>query len=180
MKNQKQNVWVICQIAIIFIITFALSGRSQTPKSSRNTPSNKIKTQKDSIEIFDEHNVHYEQFIINNPDKVYQIPEKWPQFKGGEDSIKSFIYKNVRLAGMKYEGNKGIVVLRFIVSKTGSVSHVEVVISLNPICDNEAIRVIKLLPDFIPGEISGIKVAVYYTLPVSFNSEYYLSRQKTN
>jgi len=175
MKNQKKDVWVICQIAILFIITFALCGRSQTPNSSRNT---KIKNQKDSIEIFEDYNVHYDpQFIINNPDKVYQIPNKWPQFKGGEDSIKSFIYKNVRLAGMKYDGNKGIVVLRFIVSKTGSVSNVEVVISLNPICDNEAIRVIKLLPDFIPGEISGIKVAVYYTLPVSFNPEFYLSKK---
>lgn len=112
-------------------------------------------------------------FRINPTEKntnVYTVVEKMPQFPGGDDSLVTFIHKNLRLdPAMETScGIPGKVVVRFIVTETGSVTHVEVIRPLDPACDREAIRVIKLLPDFIPAEHNGKKVAVYYTLPISF------------
>ena len=99
-----------------------------------------------------------------------QIYEKMPVFPGGNDSLLNFIRKNLRL-DPKIENGHGIpgkVIVRFVVSKTGEVTNVGVVRSLNPACDKEAIRVVKLLPKFTPGEQNGKKVDVWYTLPVFF------------
>lgn len=63
---------------------------------------------------------------------------------------------------------QGRVVVKFVVTKTGKVVEVEVVRGRHPLFDAEAVRVIKTLPDFIPGKMNGKPVNVWYTLPVSF------------
>ena len=60
---------------------------------------------------------------------------------------------------------------RFLVEKDGSISKVEVVRSLDPACDKEAIRLIRLLPKFIPAKQNGVNVSVWYTLPITFKLE---------
>jgi len=65
----------------------------------------------------------------------------------------------------------GKVVCRFVVEKDGSISNITVIRSLDPGCDKEAVRVIKLLPKFIPGKQNGQAVRVYYILPVIFKPE---------
>ena len=68
-------------------------------------------------------------------------------------------------------GIQGKVIVRFLVEKDGSISKVEVVRSLDPACDKEAIRLIRLLPKFIPDKQNGVNVAVWYTLPITFKLE---------
>ena len=65
-------------------------------------------------------------------------------------------------------GIEGKVMLRFVVSKTGKISNIEVLRSLDPSCDKEAIRVVKMLQDWIPGKQNGVNVPVYYTLPITY------------
>jgi TonB family protein len=96
--------------------------------------------------------------------------EQMPQFPGGEKELFKFINKN-----LKYPVTEpdviGKVICRFIVNKDGSVSNIEVIRSLEPECDKEAIRVIKLLPKFIPGKMNGSNVRVWYTIPITFKLE---------
>lgn len=102
-------------------------------------------------------------------EKLYQVVEQMPQFPGGEKSLLNFINQNVRYPVMAQQnGIQGTVIIRFVVSTSGKVKKVEVIRSLNRDCDNEAVRVIKLLPDFIPGKQNGVNVAVWYTLPIRF------------
>ena len=54
----------------------------------------------------------------------------------------------------------GKVILWFVIDSTGKVGGIEVVRSLSTDCDNEAIRVVKLLPNFIPAKQNGENVAV--------------------
>ena len=65
-------------------------------------------------------------------------------------------------------GIQGRVIVRFMVNKDGSISNIQIVRSLDPTCDKEAIRIIKSLPKFIPAKQNGVNVAVWYTLPITF------------
>lgn len=105
-------------------------------------------------------------------DKVYTVIEQMPQFPGGEGELLNYINKNIKYPVIAQEnGVQGKVILRFVVSKSGTVDKVEVIRSLDPACDKEAIRVVKTLPRFIPGKQNGINVAVWYTLPVTYRLE---------
>ena len=65
-------------------------------------------------------------------------------------------------------GIEGRVTIRFVVSRTGDVTDVTVIRGLDPSCDKEAVRVVKMMPRWIPGRQKGRNVPVYYTLPVVF------------
>jgi len=102
-----------------------------------------------------------------NSNKVYQVIEQMPQFPGGEQELFKFINKNNKYT-ITEPCIQGKVICRFIVNRDGSVSNPEVIRSLEPVYDKEAIRVIKLFPKFIPGKQNGVSVSVWYTLPINF------------
>lgn len=101
--------------------------------------------------------------------KPYTMVEQMPQFPGGTQELMAYIAKHLRYPVIAAEnGVQGKVFIRFVVSATGSVEGVEVVRSLDPNCDKEAIRVIASLPKWIPGKQNGRNVPVYYTVPIMF------------
>ena len=82
-----------------------------------------------------------------------------------------FIRDNLKYPVIAQEnGIQGRVILRFVVSKTGTIDNVTVLRSLDPTCDKEAIRVVKSMPKWIPGKQNGNNVPVYFTLPVVFTT----------
>jgi len=86
--------------------------------------------------------------------------------------LMSYIAKNLKYPVIAQEnGIQGKVILRFVVSKTGVVDKIEVVRSLDPACDKEAVRVVRTLQRWIPGKQNGVNVSVYYTLPIAFKLE---------
>lgn len=109
--------------------------------------------------------------ITDNYGKIvaYFKAEKLPQFPGGENALMLFISKNIKYpAKARENGVQGTSIIRFIVDKTGKVTNPKVIRSLDSITDAEAIRVIKIMPNWIPGELKGKKVAVVYTLPIRY------------
>ena len=102
-------------------------------------------------------------------ERPYTVIEKMPQFPEGEKALLDFIGRNLKYPIVACENRiQGKVIVRFVVSKTGKITNIEVLRSLDPDLDKEAVRVIKMLPDWIPGEQNREKVSVYYTLPISF------------
>lgn len=67
-----------------------------------------------------------------------------------------------------YNRDSGTVLVRFIVSKTGKIEDIVVLQSLNQMCDREAVRLIKSIPDWKPGQINGKNVNTYFTIPIIF------------
>lgn len=103
------------------------------------------------------------------PNKVFDIVEVMPQFPGGNSELMRYLGTNIKYPTIAAEnGIQGRVVLKFVVSKDGSISNIQIVRSLDPSSDKEAIRVIKGMPKWIPGMQNGHPVAVYFTLPVLF------------
>jgi len=107
--------------------------------------------------------------IVAAKEEVFTHVEQMPQFPGGDREMMDFLNKNIKYPVIAQEqGIQGTVVLRFVVGKTGEVSDVTVLRSLDPSCDKEAMRVVKSMPKFVPGKQNGNPVMVYYTLPVRF------------
>lgn len=104
-------------------------------------------------------------------EKVYSSAdvEQMPQFPGGDAALYSFIQSHLNYPAMAIEnGISGRVTVRFKVDKHGKVSNVSVARGKDPDLDKEAVRVVKMLPDFIPAKMNGQAVAVWYNLPVKF------------
>ena len=117
--------------------------------------------------------------LINEKDTVGQhlieekvfcyVTEQMPIFTGGDIALLNFVSKNLKYPESAIKDKiQGKVILRFVVTKTGQVDKVEIVRSLQPDCDKEAIRVIKMLPKFTPGKQDGKLVSIWYTMPITF------------
>lgn len=107
--------------------------------------------------------------ITETEEKPFVGAELMPLFPGGEKELMAFITKNLKYPAIPAEnGIQGRVVIRFVVSKTGDVTDVQIMKGLDPACDREAVRVVKTMPRWIPGRQNGRAVAVYYTLPVTY------------
>jgi protein TonB len=65
-------------------------------------------------------------------------------------------------------GVEGRVVVEFFVDENGKICDPTIKESLHRLCDNEAMRLVSSMPDWIPGEKNGIKNRQKYTLPVPF------------
>lgn len=101
--------------------------------------------------------------------KVFESVEQMPQFPGGDAELLKYISTHIKYPTMAAENNiQGRVVVQFVVTKTGSIGEVRVLRPRDPDLDKEAVRVVKTLPNFIPGKMNGQPVNVWYTLPVMF------------
>ncbi|MEI7509232.1 MAG: energy transducer TonB [Flavobacterium sp.] len=92
--------------------------------------------------------------------------DKEPDFKGGLKEFYKYIAENYNLPTNK-EFKGGKVFSSFIIEKDGAISNVKVLRDVGFGSGDEAVRVIKASPAWIPGEINGVKVRVKYTLPLT-------------
>jgi Ca-activated chloride channel family protein len=100
-------------------------------------------------------------------DAVFNSVEVNASFPGGIEALMEFLAQNLKYPNTD-AGIQGKIVLKFIVEKDGSITDVQVIKSLHELFDAEAIRVVKLMPKWIPGKQNGNPVRSYFTLPVSF------------
>jgi protein TonB len=99
--------------------------------------------------------------------------EEMPVFPGGDAALMKFINENIKFPEEAINNNMmGTVVIRFVVSSDGSVKRVEVLKGVHPVLDQEAVRVVSLLPRWKPGRQNGNAVPVFYFVPVNFKIKY--------
>lgn len=101
--------------------------------------------------------------------KFFTVVEEMPEFKGGLKSLYKFLGENIKYpAREKDAGIQGVVHLRFVAGKAGEIRDVEVLRGVSEAINNEAIRVLKAMPNWKPGKQRGKKVSVSYMLPIRF------------
>jgi protein TonB len=109
-----------------------------------------------------------DQSILENSE-IYTIVDKMPVYEYGEKELANFISYNMRYPKEALQqGIEGRILCSFIVGKDGSISNIEVVSGSNEALNNEAIRVLGLMPKWTPGENNGEKVNVKCLLPIDF------------
>jgi len=109
------------------------------------------------------------QVVEEEASQPYTYVEQMPEFPGGDAARLKFLFNNLKYPIMAREsGIQGTVYVTFVVSKTGQISGVSVIRGIGGGCDEEAIRVVKLMPPWIPGRQNGKPVPVQFSLPMRF------------
>ena len=107
--------------------------------------------------------------VPKDKDEVFTAVDKLPEYPGGMNAMMTFLMQNVRYPENAMKNNiQGRVIVKFVVGKDGKIGDVSVVRGVDPEIDAEAVRAVKSMPAWIPGENNGTPVATYYHLPVAF------------
>ena len=102
--------------------------------------------------------------------ETYYVVEEMPVFPGGEAALREFMVKNITYPEQaKKDTIQGKVYVTFVIDAAGKVGDVKVVRGVHPLLDQEAFRVIGLMPVWKPGTQKGVPVRVSYTIPVMFS-----------
>lgn len=104
---------------------------------------------------------------IDQNEEVYTTVEEMPSYPGGIEDMYQFVIANLKYP-LQENCVQGRVTIRFIVTKEGKIINPKIVRGLDPDLDKEALRIIGLMPDWIPGKRKGECVNVYYTVPIVF------------
>lgn len=102
-------------------------------------------------------------------EEIFTNVEKNPEFPGGAKELFKFLSKNIKYPkDCKKKGIQGNVVVQFVVDTDGSITDVTIIKKVHPSLDEEAIRVAKAMPKWIPGMNNGKNVKVKFILPINF------------
>lgn len=103
--------------------------------------------------------------------EIYRVPDEQASFPGGMQEMRAYIVKNIVYPENAVEEMlEGKSFIRFVVAKDGTISHLQLMRGVQDCreCDQEAIRLIKSMPKWIPAKVKGKAVNSYYTLPIVF------------
>ncbi|AXY76037.1 energy transducer TonB [Paraflavitalea soli] len=102
-------------------------------------------------------------------DRILPVAEKMPEFPGGQDALRRFLGRHLRVPEEALEpGQRVKVPVRFVVSKDGQLSGVEFMGTADEAFKKEIMRVVAKMPRWIPGSQGGKTVAVYCMIPIIF------------
>lgn len=104
-----------------------------------------------------------------DPDIIFTIVADMPEYPGGDLALRKKIANTIIYPEMAKENDiQGTVYVRFVVTKKGNVTDVKILRGVDPLLDNEAIRVVKTLKGWTPGKQRNEPVNVSYSLPIKF------------
>lgn len=107
----------------------------------------------------------------NNKDSIYVADsvDTQPEYPGGKAELYKYLGNNIRYPKEAQDKFiQGKVYAKFVINVDGSIGEVKIVRSVHKLLDDETVRVIKTMPNWIPAEHKGQKVAVWYKLPINY------------
>jgi protein TonB len=115
----------------------------------------------------------YEPVIVEEEEveeeEIFIVVEEQPSFPGGDRERIRFLAENIEYPQLAREsGIQGTVYVTFVVEKDGSVTDVRVMRGIGGGCDEEAVRVVKMMPQWKPGKQRGKPVRVQFNMPIRF------------
>jgi hypothetical protein len=120
---------------------------------------------------FNEQDFESPSFDIENIPKecINFILSEEPYFPGGDYALNQFLYDNLEYPSLAVKYHyEGKVYARFYVETDGSITHISIMKGIGGGCNEEFIRVIKLMPKWIPGKQNGKVVRMQHYLPIKF------------
>lgn len=108
--------------------------------------------------------------LTSQDEPVFYAVEQPAEFVGGMDGLSRFLTNTIVYPVKAFRKRiEGRVFAKFIVEKDGSITNIKIIKGAHPLLDAEAIRVISLSPNWIPGKQSGRTVRSQFVLPVQFS-----------
>lgn len=103
--------------------------------------------------------------------EVYHTAEQMPAFPGGPEAFQKFLSKELHYPESALRrGLSGRVYVRFLVTEAGHIQDAEVVKGLGGGLDEEALRLVRIMPWWTPARIGGQPVRLSYTMPIIFRA----------
>ncbi|MBQ2375850.1 MAG: energy transducer TonB [Bacteroidales bacterium] len=100
---------------------------------------------------------------------IFTVVEESAMFPGGQEELMKYISENLRYPQQAREaGTQGLVYVTFVVEKDGSLTDIRILRDLGNGCGEEAVRIVKTMPKWIPAKKRGKEVKMQYNLPVKF------------
>jgi TonB family protein len=97
------------------------------------------------------------------------VTEQMPSFSGGQASLLRFLSGNTKYPeSAKKHKIEGMIIVQFIVEKNGSLTNLLIVKGLGYGCDEETLRLVRMMPKWQPGYQKGKPVRVRFNLPIRF------------
>lgn len=110
--------------------------------------------------------------VMTEEPETVVFSEVMPEYPGGEDALNEFLKSNMKYPKSALNNDKeGRVIVGFTVNSQGKIQDVHIKRGLGYGCDEEAQRVIQLMPKWTPGSNNGKRVNVQYELPIEFELE---------
>lgn len=109
--------------------------------------------------------------IVETPDEnqVFTAVEQTADFPGGTAELQKFLAENIKYPKQANRmGIEGRVIAQFVVEKDGSITDARVLKGIGGGCDEEALRVVQMMPRWSPAKQNGRPVRYKQTLPVVF------------
>jgi len=105
----------------------------------------------------------------SNIEKIYENSEcdERAAFPGGSIQLLKYITENIRYPNTEPD-IEGTVYIKFVITKTGEIGQTNVLRSVDPLLDEEALRVVKSLPKWEPAKINEVRVNSWFIIPVNF------------
>ncbi len=159
MSKSKTNKFAILKmmaaipLAMVFIIAFSF------------TVSNSVIAQDTVITV-----VKSDSKVIKTEEaEIFAIVEQMPEFPGGQDAMIKFLGENIKYPEeARKQGISGRVFVTFVVEADGEITNIELLRGIGSGCDEEAMRVISIMPKWKPGYQRGVPVRVRFNLPIKF------------
>jgi periplasmic protein TonB len=102
--------------------------------------------------------------------EIFTVVDVMPEYPGGNEAMVRFIGSNTQYpTSARRSGEEGTVFVGFIITKQGDIRDVKTVKGVSPAVNEEAERVIRSMPRWIPGMQAGKNVSVRFVLPIKFN-----------
>lgn len=110
------------------------------------------------------------EMVVEAPQpRVFENVEQMPQFPGGDTALQEFIKKNLNYPAIARQNHiEGKVHIVFIVDEFGYLEDPKITRDIGADCGKEALRLVRLMPKWIPGKQNGRPVRTKFTLPVMF------------
>jgi TonB family protein len=109
-------------------------------------------------------------FKSENENGVYEMVDEMPMYPGGYNKMNEFIAAEFKLPKEdKKAGTKGTFYISFVVDENGNIINPVIKKSLSKTCDEEALRMVRKMPKWIPGKLNGRNVKVKVNIPIKIN-----------
>ena len=96
-------------------------------------------------------------------------PDVMPKYPGGDDARMKFMLENIKYPEKaKRDTIQGKVFIQFVVEPDGTLTNFKIMRGIGGGCDEEALRVVKLMPKWIPAQKNGKSVKTEFVFPIKF------------
>lgn len=183
MTKPRSRTWAVSKVlitlpAIVFLVILFSAGttgvtfaqeKKEEPKRLGDSKGLIPQQAKENQEKSSQIEVSKASQASASGEEISTQVDKPPSYPGGEKAMIDFLVINIKYPEQaKKKGIQGKVFVTYVVETDGSITNVKVLRGIGGGCDEEAIRVIKLMPKWNPGMNKGKPVKVQFKLPINF------------